>query len=69
MVLDSCGEAGNVCDVPRGDGMSVYNINLAVSSETGGGDIVFADKVLVYKSDSSSTAIYKGRGGDHLSIK
>ena len=69
MVLDSRGEAGDFCDVPRRDGASVYHVNLAESSEMGGGDIVLADKVLVYKSYSSSTAIYEDRGGDRLSIK
>jgi hypothetical protein len=67
--LDSCGEAGNVGDVPGGDRAAIDDVDLAGGSEARGGDIVLADKVLVYKGYSSSAAIYKAMGSDRLSIK
>jgi hypothetical protein len=69
VILDGRGEASNVRDVSRGDRATINYVNLAGSPESGGGDVMLADKVLVYKRYSSSTAIYKGRSGNRLSIK
>ena len=69
MVLDSCGEAGHVGDIPGEEREAINDVNLEGGSEAAGGDIVLADKVLAYKGYSSSTAIYEGMGSDRLSIK
>ena len=69
MVLNGRSEAGDVSDVSRGDGASVYHVDLAGGPETRGGDLMLADKVFVYTGYSNSTTIYKGRSSDPLSIE
>ena len=69
MTLDSCREAGNVDDIPRGDRVTINDVDLVGGSEAEGGDIVLANEVLVYKGYTSSTTIYEGMGSDRLFTK